>query len=73
MEDGGEGLAPVEGFSAAEVASAEDCVDLVGGDHFLVLGWDFEGTHGDVEVAQNEGELTHLLLFRHVDWIISNI
>ena len=41
MQDGGERLAPVVYLARADVASAEDSVDFVGGDHFLVLGRHF--------------------------------
>jgi hypothetical protein len=66
VEDGGEGLAPVEGLPASEVSRAEDCADLVGRDHLLVFSWYFVGPHRDMEVSQDECELAHLFLFCHV-------
>ena len=67
VENGGEGLAPVVDLAGADVAGAEDGVDLVGGDHFLVLGRHLCAAEGDVEVPQHQCQLPHLFLLGHVD------
>lgn len=68
MESAGERFAPIEYLARADISSAEDGWYLVRGDHFAILGWDFWASERDVEVSDDEGELTHLLLFGHVDW-----
>jgi hypothetical protein len=67
VEDRGERLAPIEHFAASDVACAEDGGDLVGGDHFSVLGGDFGAAEGNVEVGDDQRQLSHLFLFGHVD------
>ena len=67
VEGGSEGLAPIVDLSWSDVASAEDGWDFVGGDHFFVLGGDLCASEGDVKISTDQGELTHLLLFGHVD------
>lgn len=65
----GEGLNPLMDFFGAEIASAEDGRDFVGGDHVFVLGGNFGTPLGNVEVAKDQGELSHLLLFGHSEWL----
>jgi len=67
MKGTGERLAPIIDLARADVSGAEDCCYFVGGDHFSILGWHFGASERNMEITDNEGELTHLLLFGHVD------
>ncbi len=54
MEVVGERLRPVVDFPAAHIARADHRVDFVGGDHLPILGRDFGGSVGDVEVPEEQ-------------------
>lgn len=53
VEDGGEGLAPIENFSAAHIAGAEDGANLVGDDHLLVFGGYLCRSEGNMEIPHD--------------------
>ena len=48
-----------------EISGAEYCVDLIGGDHFFILGRYLRTSLGDMKISQDKGELTHLLFLSH--------
>jgi hypothetical protein len=71
VEDGGESLAPIENFSAAHIAGAENSADLIGNDHFLVFSGYLCRSEGNMEIAHYKSELADLLLLSHVDILYS--
>lgn len=62
----GEGLDPFVDFFGAEITCTEDGGDFVGGDHVFVLDGYFGASLGDVEVSEDQRQLSHLLFFSHV-------
>lgn len=69
----GEGFDPLVNLFAADVACAEHGVYFIRSDHLFVLGGDLGAALGNVQVAQDEGELTHLLFFRHLWCFITTV
>ena len=53
VEDGGESLAPIENFSAAHIASAEDSTNLIGNDHLLVFSRYLCRSKGNMEIPND--------------------
>lgn len=66
MEVVGERLGPVVHFPGSHIASADNGVDLIGGDHFPVLGRDLGSTVGNMEIAQHQHQHAHLLFVCHL-------
>ena len=67
VKDRGESLAPIENFSAAHIASAENSADLIGNDHLLVFSGYLCRSEGNMEIPNYKSELAYLLLLSHVD------
>ncbi len=61
----GKGFDPLVDFFGSQITSAKDRIHFIGCDHIFVLGWDLRAPLGNVKIAEDEGELTHLLLFSH--------
>ena len=53
----GEALKPVDGLSVADVAGADDLLDLVGHEEVFEVRRDVYRTHRDVQVADHKCEL----------------
>jgi len=62
----GQRFGPVVDFPAAHVAGADDGVNFVGCNHFPILGWHFGSPMGNMEIAEEQHQHSHLLLLGHL-------